>query len=149
MFWKYAGGATATTICHLYLTRGDLISSSPTCISQAEIDRGSAYWAHRYVQNLAQIRYSSMIVDIQAASTAWEAKGAALVAQIQRAGGGAGAPSRMKRLLDEHSAAVLAGASALADERRPPAGALWRGQSPSQSDAHARRVQARGSSPTS
>ena len=42
-----------------------------------------------------------MIVDIRAASTVWEAKGAAVVAQIQREGGGPAAPLRIKRLKGE------------------------------------------------
>jgi len=53
--------------------------------NQAKIDRRSAYWAHRYVQNLAQLKYNAMIVDIQAASHLWEARGSALVAQIRAA----------------------------------------------------------------
>jgi len=84
---------------------------------QADIDRNSAYWAHRYVQNLAQIRYSAMIEDIRASSKAWEARGAALVEQIvqavTRSPSGA---SRIKPLLDAHSAEVLAATWKLADD---------------------------------
>ena len=51
----------------------------------SKLDRHAAYWAHRYLQNLAQIRYSDMIGDISAHSRRWEARGAAAVAALRDA----------------------------------------------------------------
>ena len=83
---------------------------------QGKIERESAYWAHRYVQNLAQIRYKEMIVDIQAASTAWEAKGAALVGAIRAVNGNIRTKRQIKQALDAHAAAVLKATWQLADD---------------------------------
>ena len=43
------------------------------------LDRSSAYWAHKYVANLAQLRHNAMIVDIVKSQKHWEAAGVALV----------------------------------------------------------------------
>ena len=93
------------------------------------MDRESAYWAHRYTQNLAQVRYSAMIVDIRAHSLEWEEQGAALALQIGALQCGGGAPGQgqaaspppdalqrlrgdsapsLRRQIERHAAAVLA-----------------------------------------
>ena len=85
----------------------------------AVLDRGAAYWAHRYVQNLAQIRYRDMIVDIRQASQALEDKGAKVVASLVaaqgRANGGA-TPQQIRQALLGHAADVLAATWQLADD---------------------------------
>ena len=84
---------------------------------QAEIDRGSAYWAHRYVQNLAQIRYADMIREITAASAEHEHKASAMLTGLA-ARGRAGTLTRgaLKKALDDHAADVLGATWKLADD---------------------------------
>jgi dipeptidase len=43
-------------------------------IGYQSIKDDSALWAFRFVENLAQIRFSSMMLDIRAAQTKWEAR---------------------------------------------------------------------------
>ena len=43
-------------------------------IGYQSIKDDSALWAFRFVENLAQIRFSSMMVDIRAAQSKWEAR---------------------------------------------------------------------------
>jgi len=102
-----------------------------------KVDRESAYWAHRYTQNLAQVRYSAMIVDIRAHSLEWEEQGAALALQIGALQCGGGAPGQgqaaspppdalqrlrgdsapsLRRQIERHAAAVLASTWALTDD---------------------------------
>ena len=81
--------------------------------NQASLDRGSAFWAHRYVQNLVQIRYAEMIVDVEAHYLKWEQKGAALVAALRSDGADAAA---IKSALDAHADAVLAATWQLSDD---------------------------------
>lgn len=75
-----------------------------------KVDRGSAYWAHRYTQNLAQLRYNAMIVDIHKHSSMWEQKGKAVASNLQ-----CGKPSEVKAALDDHADEVLASTWELTD----------------------------------
>jgi len=81
---------------------------------QSYLDRGSAYWAHRYVQNLAQIRHDAMIDDIHEASGMWEGIGANIVRHLLSS------PSptarAIKQKLDAHADSVLAAWWQLADD---------------------------------
>lgn len=74
------------------------------------LDRRSAYWAHRYVQNIAQIRYRDMIVDIAAASAHWERQGMERLRAIRHG------DVEPKVALDAHAAQVLAATWQLADD---------------------------------
>lgn len=49
------------------------------------LSRKSAYWAHRYVENLANLRWRDMIVDIRNARKFAMAKSAALLAELDQA----------------------------------------------------------------
>ena len=65
---------------------------SLTVGNATEVDRSSQWWAHRYVHNLAQLKYSYASKDVKALQDEWEAKGEALVAEMDaayRPGGGA------------------------------------------------------------
>ena len=46
------------------------------------VDRDSQWWAHRYVHNLAQMKYAYAVEDIRAAQAMWENEGAELVAAV-------------------------------------------------------------------
>jgi len=70
----------------------------------AKLDRGSAYWAHRYVSNIAQIKYSYMIKDIEASALALEAEASKVVAKINEKGCKS---NEIKKLLDAHAETIL------------------------------------------
>ena len=82
----------------------------------AVLDRRSAYWAHKYLQNIAQLRYSRMIGHIQANSRRFEQRALALVeaarsdARQAEADGAKLTPSelssRLWKLLDDHASEV-------------------------------------------
>ncbi len=81
----------------------------PRCLTlgrQSQLDRRSSYWAHRYVQNLAQMHYGAMIGDIQAASELWEGVGANVVAHLHAQGANLSAAA-LKQRLDQHAESVL------------------------------------------
>ena len=80
----------------------------------AALDRSSAYWAHRYVQNLCQLRYERMIVPVKEASARWESLATSLMASIRK--GPKLAAADLKTKLDAHAEAVLAGTWRLADD---------------------------------
>jgi len=92
----------------------------------AVLDRGSAYWAHKYLQNIAQLRYSRMIGHIQANSRRFEQRALALVeaarsdARQAEADGAKLTPSelssRLWKLLDDHASEVLAATWSLTDQ---------------------------------
>jgi dipeptidase len=46
------------------------------------VDRASLWWAHRYVHNLAQLKYGYAVADVRRAQEEWEAKGLALVHEM-------------------------------------------------------------------
>ena len=108
--WLGPADSSKTIFVPLIVTAGEP-PRSYTVGNPAKLDRSSAYWAHRYVQNLAQLRYSEMIVDIQNASAHWERRAAHLVESIR-----SGIEPMPKQALDAHAARVLAAAWRLADE---------------------------------
>jgi hypothetical protein len=108
--WLGPADSSKTIFAPLFVTAGEP-PQSYTVGNPAKLDRGSAYWAHRYVQNLAQLRYSEMIVDIQNASAHWERRAAHLVESIR-----SGVEPEPKQALDAHAARVLAAAWRLADD---------------------------------
>ena len=114
--WWGPADSSKTTFVPLMVSMGEP-PDSYTSGTPAVLDRGAAYWAHRYVQNLAQIRYSSMIVDIKRASSELEEKGAAVVASLlagQTKGGTT--PKKIRQLLAGHASDVLAATWQLADD---------------------------------
>jgi dipeptidase len=78
----------------------------------ASLDRGSAFWGHKFVQNIAQLRYSAMIVDIQANARHWESRAIELVETIRSS---KGVVSEVKGLLDAHAQSVLSATWQLSD----------------------------------
>ena len=78
-----------------------------------KLDRHSAYWAVRYLQNLAQLRYKDMIVDINRHAAHWERHGAEAVAALRR--DHADGPT-IKKVLDALAEQVLAATWQLSDE---------------------------------
>jgi len=81
--------------------------------SPAQLDRRSTYWAVRYLQNLAQLRYKDMIVDINRHAAHWERLGSQAVAALRRdhANG-----TTIKRAIDAFAEQVLASTWQLCDE---------------------------------
>jgi dipeptidase len=77
----------------------------------AKLQRDSAYWAHKYVQNLAQLRYERMIVDIAANAARWERRAMALVATMRDGGLGASAARTRARTRVPHTHAAPPGPS--------------------------------------
>ena len=71
------------------------------------LDRSSAYWAHKYVANLAQLRHNAMIVDIVKSQKHWEAAGVALVDTIRSGAEVVRDAAALRTALDAHAAAVL------------------------------------------
>lgn len=111
--WWGPADASKTSFAPLMVSAGDP-PADYTIGRQAKIDRQSGYWAVRYVQNLAQIRYSDMIQDIQAVSEQWEEKATALVSRLQANSGSSRAS--IKKALDAHAAGVRADYWQLADD---------------------------------
>lgn len=110
--WWGAGDSSKTTFLPLMVQAGEL-PPSVTVGRQSKLERSSAYWATRYLGNLAQIRYAEMIADIAAAAHKWEAEAVALQAALAKAGRD---PAGAKLALDRHAAAVLASQWQLADD---------------------------------
>jgi len=81
---------------------------------QSRLERAAAYWAHRYVQNLAQLHYDAMILDIQRASARWEAAGVALVDSLRSTPNLT--PELIRQRLGEHAQAVLGAWWTLSDD---------------------------------
>jgi len=63
-----AGGSNPLQLPHRYT------------IGYQSVKDDSALWAFRFVENLAQIRFSSMMVDIRAAQSKWETRALAVQA---------------------------------------------------------------------
>ena len=80
------------------------------------LDRSSAYWAHKYVANLAQLRHNAMIVDIVKSQKHWEAAGVALVDTIRSGAEVVRDAAALRTALDAHAAAVLGATWRLADD---------------------------------
>lgn len=80
----------------------------------SKLERTAAWWATRYLGNMAQIRYDAMIVDIQAAAAVNEAAAFAMVKSLQT--GSAHSAAALKAALDKHAAAVLASQWELMDD---------------------------------
>ena len=78
-----------------------------------KLDRRAAYWAVRYLQNLAQLRYRDMIVDINTHAATWERRGAEAVAALRRDHSDG---STIKKRLDALAEQVLAATWQLSDE---------------------------------
>ena len=70
------------------------------------MDRGSSYWAHRYIKQVALMRWNTCMEVIAERQAKWEAKGMALVA-----GGAVGEAEAA-----DHAAALLADWWSLVDE---------------------------------
>eukprot|EP00928_Gymnodinium_smaydae_P066726 TRINITY_DN49691_c0_g1_i1.p1 TRINITY_DN49691_c0_g1~~TRINITY_DN49691_c0_g1_i1.p1 ORF type:complete len:617 (-),score=28.52 TRINITY_DN49691_c0_g1_i1:38-1849(-) len=70
-------------------------------------DRTSAYWAHRFVFNLAQLKYSYAIQDVQALQTSLEEKAKQMVRGFDASCGATCNPERMASAYNAHSIVVL------------------------------------------
>ena len=81
------------------------------------IDRGSAWWAHRFAHNLAQLKFKHAIEDVRAAQEKWESAGFALVDELSAGSGGAAggdgetsttyaSPAALTAASEAHAAAV-------------------------------------------
>lgn len=115
--WWGPADSSKTTFVPLMVSMGEPPKAYATG-TPSRLDRGAAYWAHRYVQNLAQIRYDRMIRDIHAVSSSLESKGEAVVASLvsHAKGNGGITPAQIRSALMGHAADVLAATWQLADD---------------------------------
>jgi len=109
--WLGMADPSTTVFAPLSVCTGAAPPEMYTRGGPGKVDRKSIYWAHRYTQNLAQIRYSAMIVDIQAHAERWEEQGVKLVSALRCKTGRA-----LKKALDGLSGDILASSWALTDE---------------------------------
>jgi dipeptidase len=85
---------------------------------QADFDRSTAFWAHRYVLNLAQIKYVDMIREVQDRQRELEERGL----EIQRAvderwlASGGGDRKELTRVFSDHAADIVRTFVRLSDE---------------------------------
>jgi len=80
------------------------------------LDRQSAFWAFRYVENLANLRFTPMLADINRRQSQWETKGAALREQAIATFQTDHNATHLTASLVAHADAVLADWWQLADE---------------------------------
>ena len=76
------------------------------------LDRGSAYWAHRYVKQTALMRWDTCMAVIKERQEEWEAKGVALIDQ----NGSFAMTERALNAVEMHAAALMDVWWALCDE---------------------------------
>eukprot|EP00936_MAST-01D_sp_MAST-1D-sp1_P001849 g1849.t1 len=75
--WFGTADADKTVFLPLYVAAGG-VPQSLMVGHQTELDRSALYWAHRYVQNLVQMRYAPMMKDVRKLQSALENDGKAL-----------------------------------------------------------------------
>jgi dipeptidase len=76
--WFGSGAAHSTAFVPILAG----MTSSPDCLLfgwQGVYNQSTSYWAHRNVLNLAQVKFSAMIVDIRALQTTLETESQRLV----------------------------------------------------------------------
>ena len=111
-FWYGVADPSKTVFVPMMVAMGE--PPAPYTVgSPAQLDRRSTYWAVRYLQNLAQLRYKDMIVDINRHAAHWERLGSQAVAALRRdhANG-----TTIKRAIDAFAEQVLASTWQLCDE---------------------------------
>ena len=69
--WWAAGDSSKSVYVPSMVSAGS-VPMSLSLGNEAELDRGSAFWAHRYIANLVQLRYNLMIRDVNANAKHWE-----------------------------------------------------------------------------
>ena len=74
---------------------------------QAVMDRQSAFWAHRVVENIANLRFSAMYPHLRNASSVLEAKGDAVRAAAYAAYGRVRDAHELTRALNAHALSVV------------------------------------------
>jgi len=74
---------TPAASCFIPLSAASQSVPAPYGIADPNsLSRNSAYWAHRYVFNVAKIKYSYAMQDVRAAQAKFEEEGEALVARL-------------------------------------------------------------------
>lgn len=86
--WFGTADADKTVFVPLYVASGG-VPPSLMLGHQLELDRAALYWAHRYVQNLVQLRYAPMMEDVRKLQAALEHAGHALQYNLDERFGGA------------------------------------------------------------
>lgn len=85
----------------------------PVCLSTGAptfVDRGTSWWAHRWLINQAHLAYNRYQPIISAEQTAWEAKGQKLVDAAHGM-----TPANIAGMMDKHATAVMKAWWALSD----------------------------------
>ena len=114
--WWGVADASKTSFAPLMVSMG--VPPRPLTVGrQSALDRQSAYWAVRYVQNLCQIRYEDMIADVQATTRSLQVKASTLVSSLQSPTDRVNTtPASIKQLLDRHVEEIVAAYWQLADD---------------------------------
>jgi dipeptidase len=109
----YAPHASAGSVFAPIPARGRSVPPSYRIADPNMLNRNSAYWAHKYIFNVAKIKYKYAMQDVAALQTELESDGLALVASLDAQGVlDAGRLDEAYRL---HADRVLQGFWALAD----------------------------------
>lgn len=87
---------------------------------QGILNRSSAFWAHRYVENLANLKFSFVMDDVKKVQAQLEAAGVQAQADADaawaKAGGGDDGAAAVDEILNAHAASVVSRWWQLADE---------------------------------
>jgi len=85
---------------------------------QAEMNRRTAFWAHRYVLNLAQIKYKDMIRDVNDRQKFFEDKGLALQREMDEAwlAGQGGGVEKLTKVFSAHAGDIVESFNKMSDE---------------------------------
>jgi dipeptidase len=79
--WFAPHAATGSVYMPLYCGM-DKLPTEYSNGNPSKLDRGSAWWAHRYVANIAYGRWNHMRKDLAAAQSVWESRGLELQKQL-------------------------------------------------------------------
>jgi dipeptidase len=110
MIW-WGPHASVTTVYRPVLVTSSSVPASLCTGWYKSLDRGAAYWAHRYVKQTALMRWDTCMNVIRERQAEWEAKGATLVAQ-----GLVMDKQALSDAIGEHAAALLDDWWSLCDE---------------------------------
>ena len=93
--------ASVTTVYRPVLVASANVPASLCSGWYKALDRGSAYWAHRYVKQTALMRWDTCMTVIKERQEEWESKGAALI------DGAGSAKQSVSDTLEKHAAALM------------------------------------------
>lgn len=105
VLWYAPHSAGASVFLPIF-ARATAVPSAYKIADPNALSRDSAYWAHRYVFNIAKIRYDRAINDVRKVQAALEAEGVAMVLRLDNTSGAVGA-AEFDRASDELAANIM------------------------------------------